>query len=255
MKYAYQEDVKAIHAPLSKEEQEELYLQMKDGDEEARERVIFSCLPLVINQAKKFRFNNKHIDLEDFIQEGNIALLKAVDNWDISKGRITTIATWYIRNALIDMINDASYMIKNPYSFSRRAAEELRRIKNVDSTDVSVIAEETNLSEKRVRKLTKVSPATQSRVGTQNINNEKFYTESEEVQLKPCFGDLIDLVNSTLSGDQKNIFCLWAGIDDKKKGVKEISNSLNKTPKYVYDKIKSAQRILKKAAKEVARDG
>ena len=39
MKYAYQEDVKAIHAPLRKEEQEELYLQMKDGDEEARERV------------------------------------------------------------------------------------------------------------------------------------------------------------------------------------------------------------------------
>ena len=262
MKYAYQEDVKAIHTKLTKEQQVELHQKMQNGDMDARETVIFSCLPLVINQAKKFRFNNKHIDLEDFIQEGNIALIRAVDNWDIDKGRITTIATWYVRNALIDMINDASYSIKNPYSFSRRAAEELRKIKNVDSTDIELIAEETGLSEKRIKKLMGVSPRTQSRVNmnkfnehTKNIHNEELCCEEENVEPKPCLGDLVDLVELHLSGDQKSIFCLWAGLNQKKKGVKEISSSLKQTPKYVYDNIKSAQRILRHAAKGVTLNG
>ena len=82
---------------------------------------------LVINIANKFRYNNKHIDLEDMIQEGNIALIQAVDKWDAYQSAITTVATWYVRNALINMITDAKYNIKYPYAMSRRAAEQLRK--------------------------------------------------------------------------------------------------------------------------------
>ena len=126
--------------PLNKAEQIQLYSKMKNGDNDARNTVIASCFPLVINIAKKFRYNNKHIDIEDMIQEGNIALINAVNSWNVNKGNITTVATWCIRNRLIDMINDSRYTIRYPYSISRRAAEELRRINNIDSTDVSYIS-------------------------------------------------------------------------------------------------------------------
>ena len=121
----YNKDVTKLHKALSREEQKQLCVLKDSGDLDARDKIIYSCMPMVVNIAKKFRINNKHIDLEDFVQEGNIALMAAVQKWDYSIASITTIATWYIRNAMIDMIHDGKYKIKNPLSMSRRASEEL----------------------------------------------------------------------------------------------------------------------------------
>ena len=247
MSQIYTKDLKQYSRSLTKIEQIELYDKIKRGDRNAKNIVINSCLPLVVSIAKKFRCNNKHIDLEDMIQEGNIALMKAVDNWDVYRGSITTVATWCIRNSLVDMINDCRYTIKYPYSLSRRAVEELRKINNVNSTDVSDIAKITGLGVKRVKKLLSISPRGMRRV---RISVEKGAELSQESK-KPCLGDLIDLIDTALEGDQKIIFCLWAGIYKKRIGPKEIAKSLVKSEKYVYDNIYSAKRILSRAAKKV----
>ena len=52
------------------------------------------------------------------------------------------------------------------------------------------------------------------------------FTSSEENYIKPCIGDLVQLVNDNLNGEQKSIFCQWAGIDRKKIGKKQIAESL-----------------------------
>ena len=253
----YKKDITRKHKLLTNQEQVNLYKKMKDGDGEAKEALIYSCLPLVIDIANKFRINNKHIDLEDMIQEGNIALINAVEKWDVSKANITTVATWYVRNSLVDMITDAKYNIKQPYSLSRRAAEELRRIHRVDSNDVDYISAETGLSVKRVSKLLRAVPRNAKRTPYQsrtNVLSQISYSDEEEDSFptKPCMADLVNLIDTNLVGDQKNIFCLWAGIDSKKIGKKEIAMSLGKTEKYVYDSIKKATRILSKAAQEVS---
>ena len=246
----YKKKLSQIHKPLSREEQIDLFNKIKAGDIDARDTVIHSCLPLVINIAKKFRVNNKHIDLDDMVQEGNIALMRAVDKWDINKGSITTVAVWAIKNSLVDMITDARYNIQYPYTLSRRAAEELRKVKNIDSTDIEYISQETGLAPKRVKKLLSVSPRGMRRVNINGKSNS-FATTLEEPVQKPCVGDLISLININLTGDQKAIFCLWAGINKKKTGPKEIAISLGKTEKYVYDNIYNAKRILSRAAKKV----
>ena len=268
----YKKDITRKHKLLTNQEQVDLYKKMKEGDEEAKETLIYSCLPLVIDIANKFRINNKHIDLEDMIQEGNIALMNAVDKWDVNKANITTVATWYVRNTLVDMITDAKYNIKQPYSLSRRAAEELRRIKNVNSSDIEHISEQTGLTPKRIKKLLSVSPRGMKRARyqskqrqcdwkgvpdfTSHHNFPVYSTDPEEDSIPhtPCLADLVDLINTNLAGDQKNIFCLWAGINSKKIGPKEIARSLSKTEKYVYDNIYSAKRILSRAAQKVKTD-
>ena len=257
MKYAYQKDVDTIYQKLTKDEQLELHSHIQQGDKQARGKVIHSCRPLVIDIANKFRINNKHIDLEDMIQEGNIALINAVEKWDVSKANITTVATWYVRNSLVDMITDAKYNIKQPYSLSRRAAEELRRIHKIDSNDIDYISEETGLSVKRVAKLLRAVPRNAKRSPYQsrvNVLSQISYRDEEDTTAptKPCMADLVNLIDTNLAGDQKNIFCLWAGINSKKIGPKEIARSLGKTEKYVYDNIYSAKRILSKAAQEVS---
>jgi len=255
----YRKKVSQLHKPLNRKEQIDLFNKIKTGDVGARNTVIHSCLPLVINIAKKFRINNKHIDLDDMVQEGNIALMRAVDKWDINKGSITTVATWYIKNCLVDMITDARYNIQQPYTLSRRAAEELRKIKNVDSTDVEYISQKTGLTPKRINKLLSVSPKGMKRLKETFIKSKSFkrwdyknpkYITEEPVK-KPCVGDLISLINENLAGDQKTIYCMWTGINSKKTGKKQIAISLSKTEKYVYDSIKSATRILSNVVKRV----
>ena len=179
-----------------------------------------------------------------------MALIRAVDNWDFAKGTITTVATWYIRNAFIDMINDARYTIRTPVTFTRRAAEDLRKINNVNSSDVSKIAKETKLTEKRIKKLLSVAPRHQSRVSTQSIKPDDFSDNEDMSDQKPCVADLIELVDTVLEGDQKTIFGRWAGLKNKKMGVKDIADYLGRTQQYVYDNLKAAQRLLKQSAKE-----
>ena len=79
-----------------------------------------------------------------------MALIRAVDKWDIERGNITTVATFYIRNALNDMINDARYKVISPYTLSRTAAEDLRKLKSVDSNDAYEIATRIKMKPKRV---------------------------------------------------------------------------------------------------------
>ena len=267
MKSMYQDDVRKCYNPLSPSEQLVMYSKLRSGDIQAREDIICSCLPLVMDLARKFRYNNKHIDLDDMIQEGNMAIMKAIDNWDIKKGNLTTLVTWCVRSALVDLINDAKYNIKHGYSLSRRAAIELRKVKRSSFTKVEDIANDTGLSQKRVRKLLSISPSGTGRIpydgeaisrpGRSSYSRRRssdsvanyMITEEEEAVHKPCMGDLIDLINTNLKGDQKTIFCLWAGINGKKIGPKEIAHSLGKTEKDVYNTIYGAKRILSRAAK------
>lgn len=255
-------------APLNRIEQAHLHNKMQQGDKNARETIICSCLPLVISIAQNFRSNNRHIEMEDFVQEGSIALIKAVDSWDINKGSITTVATWYIKSAFVDMINDAKYTIKYPYSLSRRAANELRKVKSLNSDNVEYIVEKTGLSHKRVKTLLHISPKGTQRVtlghgygcrgrSVRNIQDDlRRFTgmadcrDNEESRMKPCMGDLIELINRNLSGDHKTIFCLWAGISKKKMGPKAIAQSIGKSEQYVYNSIYSSKRILSRLAKK-----
>ena len=249
MTSVYQKDLSRLYRPLSKSDQAEMYKSMKDGDKNAREDLINSCLPLVIDISKKFRYNNKHVDLDDMFQEGNIALMKAVDSWDIDKGNLTTVVTWCVRRALIDLITDAKYNVKYAYSLSRRAALELRKVKRVESNDVEEISKETGLSIKRIKKLLSIAPNGSRRVAYRRQQIRDLAPDEKEESKRFCMGDLLDLIDETLEGDEKTIFCLWAGIDSKKIGKKEIAMSLGKTEKYVYDTIKKATRMLSNAAK------
>lgn len=73
----------------------------RNGDEVGRERLISSCLPLVVNVARKW-FTNDNVRNMDVIQEGNIGLMHAVDKfkpWEF-KTRLSTYATIWIRQAI-----------------------------------------------------------------------------------------------------------------------------------------------------------
>lgn len=245
----YGTDIAKVHIKYNREEQRGLWERMQEGDLSARDNIIFSCLPLVVNIATKFRSNNKHIDLEDLVQEGNIALLQAVNKWYVERSSITTVATWYVRNALIDMIHDGKYLLKNPLSLSRRAAEEITKINRVrtdsQTDNIKEISEKTNFTEKRIKKLLSVSH--NKRFSPQDVVIE--LEEEEEEEKKPCIADLIGLAEESLDSLERKIFFKWSGLKTKKIGVKKISEQMNFTIKETMSILSKAKRKLKIAAK------
>jgi GNAT superfamily N-acetyltransferase len=65
----------------------------------AKKRIIEANLHLVASIARRYRATG--IPLADLIQEGNIGLIRAVDNYDSSKGfKFETYATWWIQQAI-----------------------------------------------------------------------------------------------------------------------------------------------------------
>ena len=68
-------------ATLTSEEKRELLLRTKNGDSEARRKLIDGNLRLVLSIIQ--RFTNRRENLDDLFQVGCIGLIKAVDNFNV----------------------------------------------------------------------------------------------------------------------------------------------------------------------------
>jgi RNA polymerase sporulation-specific sigma factor len=76
--------VNTAKLPVLKEnEMRQLLHNMKDGDENSREKFIKGNLRLVLSVIQ--RFNNRGENVDDLFQVGCIGLIKAIDNFDLSQ--------------------------------------------------------------------------------------------------------------------------------------------------------------------------
>ena len=78
--------------PLSKEEERRCLIAFKNGDTEAKEKLIKHTLRLVAHIVKKYQ---GAYDNDDLISVGTIGLVKAINSYDLSKG--TQLATYTAR--------------------------------------------------------------------------------------------------------------------------------------------------------------
>lgn len=67
---------------LSNKEKEALFIEIKNGDEKAREKFIHGNLRLVLSVIKRFYGRGENVD--DLFQVGCIGLIKAIDNFDVT---------------------------------------------------------------------------------------------------------------------------------------------------------------------------
>ena len=98
---------------LSNEKQLELLKKYKEGDMKAKETLIETNLRLIISIAR--RYNGKGLSMLDLFQEGSFGLITAIEKFNLNMGcKLSTYATWWIRQAIQRAIQVSGRNIKIP---------------------------------------------------------------------------------------------------------------------------------------------
>jgi len=100
-------------ASLSREEEARLWILCDEGDEGARERLILAYRPLVFWIARKFRVAPQRY--QDLIQEGMIALIKAVDRFEPGRNiRFVTYGFYRIKGQMTNFLQRVEARAPSP---------------------------------------------------------------------------------------------------------------------------------------------
>jgi RNA polymerase primary sigma factor len=84
---------------LKAEEERELAYRIEEGDSEAHQHLVRANLRLVVNIAR--RWAGKGLGLQDLIEEGNLGLLRAAEDFDPSRNtRFSTYASYWIKQSM-----------------------------------------------------------------------------------------------------------------------------------------------------------
>ena len=98
---------------ITAEEEVELSVRIRNGDDEALDKLVVANLRFVISVAKQFQ--NQGLSFSDLINEGNLGLVKAARKFDETRGfKFISYAVWWIRQAIIQAISEQTRIVRLP---------------------------------------------------------------------------------------------------------------------------------------------
>jgi RNA polymerase primary sigma factor len=98
---------------LSHEDEVSLIQQFRAGDSWAAEKLVTSNLRFVVSIAK--RYQHLGLPLSDLINEGNIGLINAIDQFDETRGvKFSSYASWLIKRQIFQALADKAKIVRIP---------------------------------------------------------------------------------------------------------------------------------------------
>jgi len=230
---------------ITSEEEIELALRIKKGDQTALDKLTKANLRFVVSVAKQYQ--NKGLSLNDLINEGNLGLIKAAKKFDETRGfKFISYAVWWIRQSIMQAIADQSRMVRLPLNRVGaltkigKAASALEQELERKPTPEE-IAQELEMSVEDVayalkhagRHVSMDAPISQGDDSKSSLldllsNNEQ--PQPDKTLLEDSLKRDIESALSTLSEREAQVIKLYFGLDNEHAAtLEEIGEMLNLT--------------------------
>ena len=230
--------------PLLTPQQEiELALKVRAGDQEAMQELAKRNLRFVISVAKKYQ--NRGLPLSDLIGEGNVGLLTAARKFDPDQGvKFISYAVWWIRQAILASLARQGRTVRVPLNrtadlskivrTSEALRQELRReptpeeISNATGLSMDVVQSLAALNTGEVRLDAPLEPE-----GDRSLI-ERFIAEdmpdTEEKTMERFLSDEVEEALKTLPPRDARVLKLYFGLDGgREHTLEEIGGMLGVT--------------------------
>ena len=250
--------------PLITAKQEvELAKRIKEGDQDALEKLTKANLRFVVSVAKQYQ--NQGLFLADLINEGNIGLIKAAKRFDETRGfKFISYAVWWIRQAILQALAEQSRIVRLPLN----RVGTLHKIGKISSSleqeygrapSPSEIARELELSAVEVSDTLKISNthlsldapfSTSEDNSLMDVLEDEFQPAPDEALLDESLRLEIERALDTLSRREAEVINLYFGLNhDKALTLEEIGARFNLTRERVRQIKEKAIRRLRHASR------
>lgn len=210
------------------DEEVECFERIANGDDTAKIEIVKANQRFVYSLAKIYSANEDEV--LDYVNEGNIGLITAIDSFDVTKGmKFITYAVWYIRrsmnyylssiNSLVAKSNNMKYgkkidKIKNDYiienGFAPTNNEIIELMKEKYDLDIKDISDVYDLNVSSINEQLDddftVEEDVEYNEKTASVNG--FETECDNVYRSALVNDIL----SSLSKKQRDVIMMSFGI-------------------------------------------
>lgn len=122
---------------LTPQEELELAIRIKNGDEKAKELLVNANLKFVVSIAKEYQ--GQGLSLSDLISEGNYGLIKAASRFDHDRGfRFISYAVWWVKQSIMQSLNDNARVVRLPANVINKLSKlnkELSKFENANERE------------------------------------------------------------------------------------------------------------------------
>jgi RNA polymerase sigma factor (sigma-70 family) len=175
---------------------------------ENREKLLLSCEGLAKSIVTKFIRNNRHVPYEDLLQEAYIALDKSIMNWNENKSSLSTVATFYIKNRLIDVVRGDQYRINYFSSMSKKnisCIKKIQAVENFQYKSIDELSEITGIKKFKIKSV--LNHCFSERRDIDGIHSFTSYSKPDSFPY--CLEDLYEVAEKALDHKELEIFKFW----------------------------------------------
>lgn len=228
---------------ISAEEEVQLAIQIKKGDQQALNRLTTTNLRFVVSVAKQYQ--HQGLSLPDLINEGNMGLMRAAKRFDETKGfRFISYAVWWIRQSILQALADQSRIVCVPLNKVgvmnkvAKAAQEfeqqyerepsIEELSEILSMDLDEVATTINLSNKHVSLDSPLSEDGEATMVDIMENSDAVPTDQQGLDESMTYE--IELVLKSLPEKEQKVLRYLYGIGmDTPLGMEDIGTQFNLT--------------------------